>query len=149
MINGIKLNENNISPNQRRIRLMELSNIPLTEDEKRYLKPRTESVSLKEIPKNRKGVVPPNYIPQPDEDELEDMVDLDEILREMGYGDSDDLRGDSSDEVEEDEDVLKMDKNSLKQLIKQELDEYFNEDFENELEDEFDLNEVIEYLMKY
>ena len=77
------------------------------------------------------------------------MVDLDEILREMGYGDSDDLRGDSSDEVEEDEDVLKMDKNSLKQLIKQELDEYFNEDFEDELEDEFDLNEVIEYLMNY
>jgi len=148
MINGIKLNEN-ISPNQRRIRLMELSGIPITEDDKRKLKPRTESVSMKEIPKNRKGVVPPNYIPQPDEDELEDMVDLDEILREMGYGDSDDLRGDSSDEVEEDEDVLKMDKNSLKQLIKQELDEYFNEDFENELEDEFDLNEVIEYLMKY
>ena len=148
MINGIKLNEN-ISPNQRRIRLMELSGVPLTEDDKRKLKPRTESVSMKEIPKNRNGVVPPNYIPQPDEDELEDMVDLDEILREMGYGDSDDLRGDSSDEVEEDEDVLKMDKNSLKQLIKQELDEYFNEDFENELEDEFDLNEVIEYLMKY
>ena len=134
MINGIKLNEN-ISPNQRRIRLMELSGVPLTKDDKRKLKPRTESVSMKEIPKNRKGVVPPNYIPQPDEDELEDMVDLDEILREMGYGDSDDLRGDSSDDVEEDEDVLKMDKNSLKQLIKQELDEYFNEDFEDELED--------------
>ena len=144
MINGIKLNEN-ISPNQRRIRLMELGGITLTEDEKRYLKPRIESVSMKEIPKNRNGVVPPNYIPQPDEDELEDMVDLDEILREMGYLESDDLRDDSFDEVEEDEDVLKMDKNSLKQLIKQELDEYFNEDFE----DEFDLNEVIEYLMKY
>ena len=105
MINGIKLNENNISPNQRRIRLMELSNIPLTEDEKRYLKPRTESVSLKEIPKNRKGVVPPNYIPQPDEDELEDMDDLDEILREMGYEESDDLRDDFTDEVEEDDTI--------------------------------------------
>ena len=33
MINGIKLNEN-ISPNQRRIRLMELSGIPITEDDK-------------------------------------------------------------------------------------------------------------------
>lgn len=148
MINGIKLNEN-ISPNQRRIRLMELSGVPLKEDDKRKLKPRTESVSMKEIPKNRKGVVPPNYIPQPDEDELEDMVDLDEILREMGYLESDDLRDDSFDEVEEDEDVLKMDKNSLKQLIKQELDEYFNEDFEDELENEYDLKEVIEYLMKY
>ena len=144
MINGIKLNEN-ISPNQRRIRLMELSGVPLTEDDKRKLKSRTESVSMKEIPKNRKGVVPPNYIPQPNEDQLDDMVDLDEILREMGYLESDDIRDDSFDEVEEDEDVLKMDKNSLKQLIKQELDEYFNEDFE----DEYDLNEVIEYLMKY
>lgn len=149
MINGIKLNENNISPNQRRIRLMELGGITLSEDDKRKLKPRTESVSMKEIPKNIKGVVPPNYIPQPNEDELEDMVDLDEILREMGYLESDDIRDDSFDEVEEDEDVLKMDKNSLKQLIKQELDEYFNEDFEDELEDEYDLNEVIEYLMKY
>ena len=139
MINGIKLNEN-ISPNQRRIRLMELSGVPLTEDDKRKLKPRTESVSMKEIPKNRKGVVPPNYIPQPDEDELEDMVDLDEILREMGYLESDDVRGDSFDEVEEDEDVLKMDKNSLKQLVKQELDEYFKDDFED------DLHEIIDTL---
>ena len=139
MINGIKLNEN-ISPNQRRIRLMELSGVPLTEDDKRKLKPRTESVSMKEIPKNRKGIVPPNYIPQPDEDELEDMVDLDEILREMGYLESDDVRGDSFDEVEEDEDVLKMDKNSLKQLVKQELDEYFKDDFED------DLHEIIDTL---
>ena len=64
MINGIKLNEN-ISPNQRRIRLMELSGIPITEDDKRKLKPRTESVSMKEIPKNRKGVVPPNIYLNP------------------------------------------------------------------------------------
>jgi hypothetical protein len=34
-----------------------------------------------EIPKNPKGLVPPNHIPQPDEDELEDMIDLDETLR--------------------------------------------------------------------
>jgi hypothetical protein len=131
MINGIKLNENNISPNQRRIRLMELSNIPLTEDEKRYLKPRTESVSLKEIPKNRKGVVPPNYIPQPDEDELEDMIDLDELLREMGYGDDEDT-----------EDITKLDRSSLKDLIKQEISNYF----ENEPQDEVDINEIIETL---
>ena len=74
MINGIKLNEN-ISPNQRRIRLMELSGVPLTENDKRKLKPRTESVSMKEIPKNRKEVVPPNYIPQPNEDEYKVIYD--------------------------------------------------------------------------
>ena len=140
MINGIKLNENNISPNQRRIRLMELSNIPLTEDEKRYLKPRTESVSLKEIPKNRKGVVPPNYIPQPDEDELEDMVDLDEILREMGYLESDDLRGDLSNKIEEDDFIGTMSKKELKQLIQSVV--------LDTMEEEDDLNEIIENLTK-
>ena len=139
MINGIKLNENNISPNQRRIRLMELSNIPLTEDEKRYLKPRTESVSLKEIPKNRKGVVPPNYIPQPDEDELEDMVDLDEILREMGYEESDDLR-DEVDEVEEDDTISNMSREELKQMIQGIV--------LDTMEEEDDLNEIIENLTK-
>ena len=139
MINGIKLNENNISPNQRRIRLMELSNIPLTEDEKRYLKPRTESVSLKEIPKNRKGVVPPNYIPQPDEDELGDMVDLDEILREIGYEESDDLR-DEVDEVEEDDTISNMSREELKQMIQGIV--------LDTMEEEDDLNEIIENLTK-
>jgi len=140
MINGIKLNENNISPNQRRIRLMELSNIPLTEDEKRYLKPRTESVSLKEIPKNRKGVVPPNYIPQPDEDELEDMVDLDEILREMGYEESDDLREDFTDEVEEDDSISNMSREELKQIIQDIVLDTMDEEEE--------LHEIIENLTK-
>jgi len=140
MINGIKLNENNISPNQRRIRLMELSNIPLTEDEKRYLKPRTESVSLKEIPKNRKGVVPPNYIPQPDEDELEDMVDLDEILREMGYEESDDLREDFTDEVEEDDSISNMSREELKQMIQDIVLDTMDEEEE--------LHEIIENLTK-
>ena len=140
MINGIKLNENNISPNQRRIRLMELSNIPLTEDEKRYLKPRTESVSLKEIPKNRKGVVPPNYIPQPDEDELEDMVDLDEILREMGYEESDDLRDDFTDDVEDDDTISNMSREELKTMTQGIVLDTMDE--------EYDLNEIIENLTK-
>ena len=140
MINGTKLNENNISPNQRRIRLMELSNIPLTEDEKRYLKPRTESVSLKEIPKNRKGVVPPNYIPQPDEDELEDMVDLDEILGEMGYEESDDLRDDFTDDVEDDDTISNMSREELKTMTQGIVLDTMDE--------EYDLNEIIENLTK-
>jgi len=140
MINGIKLNENNISPNQRRIRLMELSGIPITEDDKRKLKPRTESVSMKEIPKNRKGVVPPNYIPQPDEDELEDMVDLDEILREMGYEESDDLREDFTDEVEEDDSISNMSREELKQMIQDIVLDTMDEEEE--------LHEIIENLTK-
>ena len=112
MINGIKLNENNISPNQRRIRLMELSNIPLTEDEKRYLKPRTESVSLKEIPKNRKGVVPSK--PQPED---EDEIDLDEILQELGIFESEDLEDDFESDEEEGEGISNLSKTELKQMI--------------------------------
>ena len=97
MINGIRLSENNISPQQRRIRLMELGNIPLNEKQKKNLQPRNckcinESVSMVEIPKNRKSLVPKKSQPQP-----EDEVDLEEILKEMGYGES-----------EEEEEELKM-----------------------------------------
>ena len=76
-------------------------------------------------------VVPPNHIPQPDEDELEDMIDLDELLREMGYGDDEDT-----------EDITKLDRSSLKDLIKQEISNYF----ENEPQDEVDINDIIETL---
>ena len=40
MINGIKLNENNISQNQRRIRLQELSGIQISNRDKERLQPR-------------------------------------------------------------------------------------------------------------
>jgi len=99
MINGIRLSENNISPQQRRIRLMELGNIPLNEKQKKNLQPRNckcinESVSMVEIPKNRKSLVPKKPHPQP-----EDEIDLLEILKEMGYSDEEDLR----DDIDEDE----------------------------------------------
>jgi len=63
--------------------------IVLTEQEERRLERFNESVSMKEIPKNRKGIVPQKPQPEPYEDEVEDMIDLDEILREMGYGEED------------------------------------------------------------
>ena len=85
MINGIKLKDSNLSPNQRRIRLMELSGITITENQKKRLL--NESVSMVEIPKNRKGVVPSK--PQP-----EDEIDLDEILQELGFFESEDLEDD-------------------------------------------------------
>ena len=80
---------------------------------------------------NPKGLVPPNPITQPDEDEMENIIDLDEILREMGYGDDEDT-----------DDLSVLDRSSLKDLIKQEISNYF----ENEPQDEVDINEIIETL---
>ena len=138
MINGIKLNENNISPNQRRIRLMELSNIPLTDKQKKRLESRTcinEVVSMVETPTNRLGIVPKEPIQEPDEE-----IDLEEILKEMGYGDTDDLRGDYTDEVGEDDTISNMSIEGFKQLIQSIV--------MDTLDDEDDLNEIIENITK-
>jgi len=121
----------NTSPWVKSIILKKRAGITLNEQEENRLKVFNESVSMKEIPKNPKGLVPPKYTPHPDEDELEDMIDLDELLREMGYGDDEDT-----------EDITKLDRSSLKDLIKQEISNYF----ENEPQDEVDINEIIETL---
>jgi hypothetical protein len=121
----------NTSPFVKSIIMKKRAGLKITEQEERRLRRFNESVSMKEIPKNPKGLVPPNHIPQPDEDELEDMIDLDELLREMGYGDDEDT-----------EDITKLDRSSLKDLIKQEISNYF----ENEPQDEVDINEIIETL---
>ena len=121
----------NTSPFVKSIIMKKRAGLKITEQEERRLQRFNESVSMKEIPKNPKGLVPPNHIPQPDEDELEDMIDLDELLREMGYGDDEDT-----------DDITKLDRSSLKDLIKQEISNYF----ENEPQDEVDINEIIETL---
>ena len=121
----------NTSPFVKSIIMKKRAGLKITEQEERRLQRFNESVSMKEIPKNPKGLVPPNHIPQPDEDELEDMIDLDELLHEMGYGDDEDT-----------EDITKLDRSSLKDLIKQEISNYF----ENEPQDEVDINEIIETL---
>ena len=110
MINGIKLKDSNLSPNQRRIRLMELSGVPITENQKKRLL--NESVSMVEIPKNRKGVVPKK--PQPKD---EDEIDLDEILQELGFFESEDLEDDFESDEEEGEGVSNLSKTELKQMI--------------------------------
>ena len=121
----------NTSPFVKSIIMKKRAGLKITEQEERRLQRFNESVSMKEIPKNPKGLVPPNHIPQPDEDELEYMIDLDELLREMGYGDDEDT-----------EDITKLDRSSLKDLIKQEISNYF----ENEPQDEVDINDIIETL---
>lgn len=135
MINGIKLKDN-LSPNQRRIRLMELSGITITEREKKRLL--NESVSMVEIPKNRTQVVPK----KPQQEPYEDEIDLDEILREMGYYDDeeDDLREDFTDEVEEDDSISNMSREELKQMIQDIVLDTMDEEEE--------LHEIIENLTK-
>ena len=110
MINGIKLKDSNLSPNQRRIRLMELSGVPITENQKKRLL--NESVSMVEIPKNRKGVVPKK--PQPKD---EDEIDLDEILQELGFFESEDLEDDFESDEEEGEGISNLSKTELKRMI--------------------------------
>ena len=87
MINGIKLKDSTLSPNQRRIRLMELGGIPISERDKKKLQPRmgllTESKqeeSEEDLEFNLDEFI----------DELEQEITLDEILQEMGYYDDED-----------------------------------------------------------
>ena len=129
MINGIKLKDSNLSLNQRRIRLMELSGVPITENQKKRLL--NESVSMVEIPKNRKGVVPSK--PQPED---EDEIDLEEILQELGFFESEDVEDDFTDGVEEDDSISNMSREELKQMIQSIV--------LDTMEEEDDLNEIIE-----
>ena len=124
MINGRKLNEN-ISPNQRRLRLKELSGQKLTNREKETLKRNIcESVSMKQVSKYHDRMVkPPHSIPQPEEDE----IDLDEILREMGYYD---------DESEEELDDYSED----------EIREYIRDIVKERFSDEIEFQEIIDEL---
>ena len=129
MINGIRLNENNISLNQRRLRLMELGGIQITDKQKKRLEPRTcinEVVSMVETPTNRLGIVPKEPIQEPDEE-----IDIEEILKEMGYG-----------EEEEDDNILTMNKTELKKMIQDIVYNIIDE------EDDLDLNEVIDTLTR-
>jgi len=144
----VKPTDKNISPNQRRLRLMELSGIPLTEIQKKRLL--SESVSMVlPPPKHERDRVQKSMIWNGNdisdiEDEVEeDEVDLDEILHELGYYDdeeSDDLREDFTDEVEEDDSISNMSREELKQMIQNIV--------LDTMEEEDDLNEIIENITK-
>ena len=101
MINGRKLNEN-ISPNQRRLRLKELSGQKLTEREKELLRRKLdEVVSMTEVPKYHNRTKPVTStlksledLDDEDEIDLQELIDelemdmeLEEILDELGYYD--------------------------------------------------------------
>lgn len=73
-------------------------------------------------------------------DELEDEVDLDEILKEMGY--------DKDDEM----DISQLSKSEIKELIRVEVKNFFEETFENpndltEISDE-EIQSIIDNLIQ-
>ena len=124
----------NTSPYIKRLVLMKRSGIPLDDNQKRKLERFTESVSIvTPQPKHERDRMTNKIFSGNDISDLEDEdeIDLDEILREMGYED-------------EDEDLTQLSKSELKELIRVEVRNYFGETFENP--DDLDLNEIIENL---
>lgn len=63
-----------------------------------------------------------------------DEIDLDEILREMGYGEDDEM------------DITQLSKSEIKELIKVEVKKYFEETFEDP--DDLGINEILRNLYK-
>jgi len=140
--------DKHISPNRRRLRLMELSGIPLTDIQKKKLLNENVGMVLPQ-PKHERDKIKNSMIWNGNdisdiEDEVqEDEIDLEEILKEMGYYDdeeSDDLREDFTDEVEEDETISNMSREELKTMIQNIV--------LDTMEEEDDLNEIIENLTK-
>ena len=136
----VKPTDKNISPNQRRLRLMELSGVPITDIQKKRIL--NESVSMVLPPlKHERDRVGNSMIWNGNdisdiEDEDEDEIDLDEILKEMGYYEDEDLEDDFESDEEEDEGISNLSKTELKELIRDVV--------MDTLDEEDDLNEIIE-----
>ena len=144
----IKPTDKNISPNQRRLRLMELSGIPLTEIQKKRLLSESVSMILPPLKHERDRVQKSmiwngNDISDIEDEVEEDEVDFEEILHELGYYDeeeSDDLREDFTDEEDEDDILSNISREELKQMIQNIV--------LDTMEEEDDLNEIIENITK-
>jgi hypothetical protein len=136
--------DKHISPNRRRLRLMELSGIPLTEIQKKRLLSESVSMILPPLKHERDRVQKSmiwngNDISDIEDEVEEDEVDFEEILHELGYYDeeeSDDLREDFTDEEDEDDILSNMSREELKQMIQSVV--------LDTMEEEDDLNEIIE-----
>jgi len=136
--------DKHISTNQRRLRLMELSGVPLTEIQKKRLLSESVSMILPPLKHERDRVQKSmiwngNDISDIEDEVEEDEVDFEEILHELGYYDeeeSDDLREDFTDEEDEDDILSNMSREELKQMIQSVV--------LDTMEEEDDLNEIIE-----
>ena len=122
---------------------MELSGIPLTEIQKKRLLSESVSMILPPLKHERdrvgNSIWNGNDISDIEDEVEEDEVDFEEILHELGYYDeeeSDDLREDFTDEVEEDDILSNMSREELKQMIQSVV--------LDTMEEEDDLNEIIE-----
>ena len=141
----------NTSPNIKRIVMMKRSGIPLSKRDEEKLTRFSESVSMTlPPPKHERDRVQKSMIRNGNdisdiEDEFEDDIDLDEILREMGYEEEDE-EYDIDENEDEEYDIQTMTSSEIKELIKTEVQNYFDNTFENP--DELDLNEIIENLTK-
>lgn len=131
----------NTSPHIKRIVMMKRSGIPISKRDEEKLKRFSESVSMTlPPPKHERDRVQKSMIWNGNdisdiEDELEDEVDLDEILKEMGYNEDD-----------EEYDIQNMTKSEIKELIRTEVQNYFEDTFQDP--NDLDLNEIIENLTK-
>jgi hypothetical protein len=140
----VKPTDKHISPNQRRLRLMELSGIPLTEIQKKRILNESVSMILPPLKHERDRVQKSmiwngNDISDIEDEVEEDEVDFEEILHELGYYDeeeSDELREDFTDEEDEDDILSNMSREELKQMIQSVV--------LDTMEEEDDLNEIIE-----
>ena len=141
----INLKCKTLSPNQRRIRLQELSGIPITEKQKKRILNESVSMVLPKPKHLRDSFTNSMIWNGNDISDIEDEeeVDLDEILKEMGYydeEDEDDLREDFESDDEEDETISNMSREELKTMIQNIV--------LDTMEEEDDLNEIIENITK-
>jgi len=135
----INLKSKNLSPNQRRIRLQELSGIPISEKNKKRILNETVSQVLP-MRLGDRNKIQSSMLKSMEVDEFDDEVDLNGILREMGYSDQEDLRDDIDEDEGEDDNVGNMSRTELKQLIQGIV--------LDTMEEEDDLNEIIENITK-
>lgn len=118
----------NISPFVKSLVMKRRAGIQLTEREERRLEKESKKmndsvVSMVEPTKYHNRLSPTNHLKKTfgselPTDELEDEIDLDEILKEMGYD-------------EDEMDITQLSKSELKELIRTEVQNYFEDTFEN------------------
>ena len=138
----VKPTDKNISPNQKRLRLMELSGVPITDIQKKRILNESVSMVLPPLKHERDRVGNSMIWNGNDISDIEDEdeIDLDEILKEMGYEEPEDLEDDFESDEEEDEGISNLSKTELKELIRDVV--------MDTLDEEDDLNEIIENITK-
>ena len=138
----VKPTDKHISPNQRRLRLMELSGVPITDIQKKRILNESVSMVLPPLKHERDSVSNSMIWNGNDISDIEDEdeIDLEEILKEMGYEEPEDLEDDFESDNEEDEGISNLSKTELKELIRDVV--------MDTLDEEDDLNEIIENITK-